>query len=338
MKGTGLPETSEESKVGFVLVLSFLIALIGFVVLLYLNLAPLFILHDLFGGVGFYSGFIITIFSLHIIFSFILAWRFHFSHRQFKMLARSMLCFNVGLPLALIAYGYLLLGPMVPIVRELRGAGILLMASMNVALFGLIVVLKKLFGRRIYGWVRIKYVPENASSEVAEKHIGEAKARLEKGFPKRASQDFHAAAVMFLRLEDWSKTAENYWMAAETLSKEPDSDLGFGISWLYALSASAHILSGNIEEAEKALALGKRILKNRKTDRNKEEKVSLILEFLAAILNRNNQQADATWQKLSRRITKWGYPTTEETIVLLKRNYDALKVTNLRVNHISHTS
>lgn len=320
MKKVRLPKTFEESNVGFMVLLSFLIALALYVILLYLNLTPIFILHGLFGAVGFYSGTLVTIFSLHAIVSFILALRFHFAHRQFKMLAKSLLLIDTLLPIS-----FILLFICALYIIEVTSIFFPFVPLMALGYIGLIAVLKKFFGSRVYEWIRIKYVPERTSLEVAEKHLCNAKARLEKEYFEGASQEFHAAALMFLRLEDWSKTAENYWTAAETLSKEPDPDFGFGIAWLYALSASAYLLNGNYGKAEKLLELGKETLKKQKIDKKVKEKVSLILDFLTAIQNKNLQQVNDTWKNLKRRMSKWRYPVTEETILLLERNFHSIK-------------
>jgi len=184
----------------------------------------------------------------------------------------------------------------------------------------LIAVLKKSFWSLIREWVGIKYVPKNASLSAADKHLIDAKARMEKGHFRGASEAFHAAAVVYVRLEDWQKTAENYWSAAEILSRESDVALDSHVAWLYTLSAAAYLLSNDSEKAEKALKLGRELLASGEIEKGKFEKLLSLFDFLEALQKRDAQRANEMWRNLTRRIGKWDYPVMDETILLLEKN------------------
>ena len=188
----------------------------------------------------------------------------------------------------------------------------------------LVVVVEKSFRSLIRNWVGIKYVPKNASLIVADKHLIDAKARIEKEHFKEASEAFHAAAVVYVCLEDWQKTAENYWFAAEVLSKESSVAFDFHVAWLYTLSAAAYLLSNNSEKADKALQLGRELLASGEVEKSRFEKLLSLFDFLEALQKRDVQRANEIWRNLTRRIGKWDYPVMDETILLLEKNMGAI--------------
>jgi hypothetical protein len=276
------------------------------------------------GVAGAVSGFVITFMGLHALCSVFWGLWFRFSRRQFRLLAKVILTINGGVSALSIGYSYLIFAVMDPLIRNPNSPAIWVVGSMNLLLIGAVFLLKKTLGKRVGQWFRIRYIPEGASLEVAEKHSTTAKDRLGKGHLEGASQEFHAAAVMFLRLEDWSKTAQNYWMAAETLSREPNPEFDFDVAWLYALSSSAYLLSDDTEKAGKALELGKEALKDGKIAKKAEEKISLIIDFLVAIITKNTQQANEIWPNINRRLRRWGYTVIEETELLLEKVYNTV--------------
>lgn len=188
----------------------------------------------------------------------------------------------------------------------------------------LIAFLKKSLGSLVREWVSIKYIPANTSLNAADKHLIDAKARIEQRHFKGASDAFRAAAVVYVRLEDWQKTAENYWSAAEILSEEPDVALDSHVAWLYALSAAAYLLNRDFGKAEKALKLGRGLLASGEIEKSKFEKLASMFDFLEALQKQNAQQISEMWRKLARRIGKWDYPIMDETILLLEKNMDAI--------------
>jgi hypothetical protein len=234
------------------------------------------------------------------------------------MLAKVMLGIDLILPLSLILWAYLA-------VNVLLASGVfILTVPVVLAFFGLWALLRKLFGARAYEWVRIKYVPKKGSVHVAQKHLSNAKSRIEKGNFEGASQEFHGAATMFLRLEQWPEAAKNYWTAAETLAKEQNTGSGFGIAWLYALSSAAYLLSGEVGGAGKAVELGRNAVETCKIDNKAKERVSLLLDAMTAMLRKDVAQANEIWQNLSKKLKRWNYPTVEETRILLEKNINAM--------------
>ncbi len=131
-----------------------------FIALLYLDLAPVFLMYSLFGPTGWYIGHIASIFSLHFAISFVLALSFHFSHGQFKMMAKELLLLDAALPLSLI-----LLSVLAIYVVEATGVfflGVLIILGFT----GLIGLVNKFFGKRFLEWIRIEH-PSDETSKTA---------------------------------------------------------------------------------------------------------------------------------------------------------------------------
>ena len=317
-------KTDEEVKVEMVLVLGFLSGFFLFVALTYV-ITPL---PRFLTGLGYPNaaiGIIVVILSFHALVSFLWGLWFHFSRRQYWLLAKYALVFDGGLSLGFAGFNYLVYAVIAGVLSNPQSPAIFIVGGMNLVFIGFVWVLKRLFGERVSLWFRMKYIPDNASLELASKSLKKAEQELSRKNYEGGSQAFHFAAVVYINLELWEKAAENYWLAAENLSKKTNSHHGFGTAWLYALSASTYSLSRNAEKAEEALELGKTVLKIRQVDKKAEKKISLILDFLTAILKKNTLEAANLWKNLDRKLSKWGYPTTEETIILLERNLDLLK-------------
>lgn len=160
--------------------------------------------------------------------------------------------------------------------------------------------------------------------------MSNAKSRIEKGNFEGASQEFHGAATMFLRLEQWSKAAQNYLTAAETLAKEKNTKSGFGIAWLYALSSAAYLLGGEVGGAGKAVELGRKAVETYRIDKKARERVSLLLDALAIMIGKDAAQANEVWQNLSKKLKRWNYTTVEETQILLEKDVEAIRTQTIQ--------
>ncbi len=131
-----------------------MIALVMFVIFLYMGLTPIMILDSLIGPVGFYGGFIVSIFSLHILISFIIALAFRFSHDQFRILARISLIIDVILPFSLVTLFALAVSAL-----TLGGggeSGFFLAAILSIGYIGLVGLLNRIFGKRLLNWIRME--------------------------------------------------------------------------------------------------------------------------------------------------------------------------------------
>lgn len=322
-------KTLEEIKVERTIVISIFPAMALFVACLYLNLITSFIhyLHKISGAIGFYSGHVVLIFGFHALFNVLFAWLHRFSRRQFKMLAKLMLGLDIGLPLALMGYGYLILGgPFISLIREFHGAGMLLVTLMNVLLFGLVALLKKLFGARVYDWVQIDYFTDKASLDEAIKSVKKAEIKLKKRDFVRAHEDFHLAASIFTNLEHWNKAAENYWKAADALSnKRGNNSATFHVAWLYGLSALSSLLSDDVKGAREAVKRGRAALDSWKFDKKAKERGLTILSLIKALCDRNFEEAYQMWKTQSRKVKRWPYPYVEEAVLLIEENLEAVK-------------
>jgi len=285
-------------------------------------------LGQIFGGqpqaIPSFADLMLRLFGFHVIVTVLLAARHKFNGRQYAMLAKVMLGLDLILPLSLILWAYLAL-------YVLLASGVfILTVPVLLAFFGLWALLRKLFGARVNGWVRIKYVPEKGSVNIAQKHLSNAKSRIEKGNFEGASQEFHGAATMFLRLEQWPEAAENYWTAAETLAKEPNTRSGFGIAWLYALSSAAYLLSGEVGRAGRAVELGRKAVETNKIDKKAKERALLLLDALAIMMGKDAAQANEVWQNLSKKLKRWNYTTVEETQTLLEKDVEAIRTQTIQ--------
>ncbi len=138
---------SDESTVGFTVFLSFLVAFALYVALLYLNLTPVFVLRGLFGPVGFYSGIIITVFSLHAVLSIIFAFGFHFSREQFRKITRVLLLADMLLPLSLVFLS-------ISVFYIIETTNLFFLAVLLVLAFiGLLGIANRFLGNRISAWL-----------------------------------------------------------------------------------------------------------------------------------------------------------------------------------------
>jgi hypothetical protein len=285
---------------------------------------PLSYLLNTMGYPNVVIGIMMTVLAFHGLCSFLWGLWFRCSRRQFRLLAKYTLVFDVGLSLGFAGYNYIIYIAVGGMLSNPRSPVIFVVSGMNLLLIGFVWLLRKFFGQRVSWWFRIKYVPDNVTLELTSNSLKRAEYQLTQKNYKGAAGAFHAAAVMFLRLEDWSKTAQNYWMAAETLSREPNPEFDFDVAWLYALSSSAYLLSDDTEKAGKALELGKEALKDGKIAKKAEEKISLIIDFLVAIITKNTQQANEIWPNINRRLRRWGYTVIEETELLLEKVYNTV--------------
>jgi len=199
--------------------------------------------------------------------------------------------------------------------------------------FGLLVVVKLFFGKRISRWYHLKPVSEGARLRQIEKYLTDADGHLKRNEFEGASQSFHSVAQIYLSLKDWTNSAGHYFLAAETLSKD-SSRLSYGVALLYAISASAYLLSNDSEKfnASSMLAKGR---SEKETDNldireqlfsrdalSPKRRISFILDILDSIQKRETRQLRKNWSKIARTIDINFGPYAEELAILLKKNLD----------------
>jgi len=318
-RGTRNPEEEEvEATVGDAFVVTLPFFTIITVILLFLKffarLDSLVLAGILVGGPV----------SLHAFFCFLTAKRASFSSDQTIMLTKLLLLIY-GSILIVIVIGHTLAVCFVD--SFLRSSTNdqdyfvnvgLFTATISLAISAVILILVAKFRNQISRIYRMKELPESDLMMRAERRLEKARTRLGKEQFEAVSEEFHFVAKTYLKLEKWSKAAENYWQAAETLSREPN--LSFGAAWLYGLSAATYLLDGKAEKAEEALKCGKETLETQVLDKKAKERVLRLFEFLTLIKNKDFQRAKENLPALSRKIKKQEYAVVDETIFLLERN------------------
>jgi len=199
--------------------------------------------------------------------------------------------------------------------------------------FGLLVVVKIFFGKRVSRWYHLKPISEGARLRQIEKYLTDADGHLKRNEFEGASQSYHSVAQIYLSLKDWTNSAEHCFLAAETLSKD-SSRLSYGVALLYAISACAYLLSNDSEKFNTSLMLAKG-LSEKETDNldireqlfsrdslSPKRRISFILDILNSIQKRETQQLRKNWSRIARTIDINFGPYAEELAILLKKNLD----------------
>lgn len=295
-----------------VLVLGLLVSL--FCVVFVFILTPLFDFLVAVGYPHFSTVFVAIWLCFEIPCSFLWGAWFHFSFRQFLLLARYNAVFGIGLPLTIAGYNQLVFLVLAPIMHDPESPAIVLLGIMNVLFIGFLGLMKKLFGHHASRYFRIEYLPKHASIETASKFQQKARHRLAENDYRGASANFHSAAGVHAKLAMWKEAADDYSLAAENLSKANKSSSS-SVAWLYTLSAASYILADR-SEAEDALVRGRMAVDGKEIG-NWGERVLLILDFLSAVQKKDVQQVQEKWPGLNRKMRKWECPTIEETLYTL---------------------
>jgi hypothetical protein len=238
---------------------------------------------------------------------------------------------GVGVPIA-GAIGFLneyLLDPLANILWKYDIIGWLFL----IEAFGLLAVVKIFLGKRISRWYHLKPISEGARQRQIEKCLADADRHLKKNEFEGASQMYHSVAQIYLSLKEWTNSAKYYFLAAETLSKD-SSRLSYGVALLYAISASAYLLSNDSEKFNTSSTLAKG-LSGKETDNvdireqlfsrdalSPKGSISFILDILNSIQKRETQQLRKNWSRIARTIDINFGPYAEELAILLKKNLD----------------
>jgi hypothetical protein len=200
--------------------------------------------------------------------------------------------------------------------------------------FLLLGLTKKALGKRISRWYHLKPSSEGARLRLIEKCLADADRHLKRNEFEGASQSYNSVAQIYLSLKDWTNSAEYYFLAAETLSKDSPL-LSYGVALLYAISASAYLLGNDSEKFNTSSMLAKG-LSEKETDNldireqlfsrdalSPRRRIFFILDILNSIQNRETQQLRKNWSKIARIIEINFGPYSEDLAILLKKNLDA---------------
>jgi hypothetical protein len=184
------------------------------------------------------------------------------------------------------------------------------------------VVLKKIAGRKISQWYHLKPLSGVGSLRQVNRYLKDAERRLGKKQFEGASEGFHSAAQMYVSVEDWRKAADCYWLAAETLAKD-SLDLRFGVATLYVLSAAAYLLCDDVGKADEAVRRVKEIPKDPKVD--DRGLIGFMVEVLEAVETGDPELLQEDRQKLLKSIKDKFEAYGEETALLVNKNLERLQ-------------
>lgn len=199
--------------------------------------------------------------------------------------------------------------------------------SLLFGFIGILVAVKKVFGESISKWYHLKPLSEGARLRQAEKYLANANTRLTKNQFEGASEEYHSAAQVYLSLEDWESSAKYFWSAAESLEKDSPS-LSFGVALLYLISASAYMLSNDLEKFNDAMTLARELSKKQGSDGSgayAAERLVFILDVLDSIKNRDTQELRQSWSNIVRKIGNDFGPYADEMVILFEKNLNVTK-------------
>lgn len=314
-------KTLEEIAVEEALLFGTLFALIPLAI--FVLLTPLAVFLSSLGAAGALCGYVITFMSLSALCSGFWGIRFGFSYRQFGLLAKFILAFNGGISALSVIYSYLIFTVLAGLISIRNSPVIGIVGVINLLLIVLLILLRRALGEHVSKWFRIKYIPANASIDLASKFIEKAERELASKNYEVSGEAFHAAAVAYVNLGKWKEAGEEYLRAADIYSME--KDMAFGASFMYGLAAASFILGKSIENANRAIERAEKILELEKMPDKAKKRVSDILTLLTTICNGESEKAEESWKSLRRKVIRWGYPIVEETILLMERNIETLR-------------
>jgi len=309
-------KTFEESSVEFAFLIGMPSGLFLFVLVYILTPLSQWLIE--LGYPNVLSGMLILIAFFQVLCSFLFGLRSRFSREQNILVLRytAVVFFLSGI---LVGYNYLVYLVIAPMLPDPHSAAIPTVATMCLLLLVFFGLFKRFFSQWTNQWFRIKYVSGKGLPERALQNRAKAEIELARKNYENASKDYHAAALEYVNMGNWREAAKDYWLAAESLSKASNLSLGFGATWLYVLAGTAYLLDSQLDKAKEALNLGKEMLGRREMEKDGRERLSLLVNALSTLIEGDSESTAEMWGIVNRKVGRWGYPVTEETLALFEK-------------------
>lgn len=243
---------------------------------------------------------------------------FRFSRDQAVLMVKYVSALSTVMA-AFVGYNYVVYIAVAPMVPDPNSPVILIVGLANFVFIGLVGLTNKLLTGRTKEWFRIKYVSEKASLEHANKSLEKAREAMEKNDYDTASKAFHSAAITHMTHNMWREASEDYALSANSLAKANKEAFRVSTAWLYLLSSLASILNHENDNAMSTIDLSEKTISAETIETKVRERILLLLDLLKAVTEKDTESSVNEWERLRRKMGRWGYPAMEETLIMLEK-------------------